>query len=72
MLQNGVETEESSFAFYDTKARTRTLINKTMTVEGNCCWEVYRRRRHRVILFIFGFFFILISSLVNSDMDVFF
>ena len=22
-----------------------------MIVEGNCCWEVYRRRRHMVSLF---------------------
>ena len=65
MLQNDVETEESLFAFYDTKARTRTLINKTLTVEGNCCWEVYRRRRHRVNFISLLIFF---SNLFSSQL----
>lgn len=46
VYKNDIETNESLLAFYQTQVRTRTLRNKTMNVEGNCCWEVFRRRKH--------------------------
>merc|ERR1712079_787816 len=42
------DTVDKSFlTLYESKFRTRTLRNKIMVVEGNCCWEVYKQRRHK-------------------------